>query len=167
VINRDGRPTIIDTPLTLIFKMRQGAFHFLFGLSRQPILRLWLYTTCHSSDYPRYMTNNLWHSIDAHCHDGARRVLQSVSPIKVAENSFMTNCHLFVVWLPMTYDQKPFALCRRSSSRGSREGIAICFAYNGGEQFLYDWLQPIGSVITLDTWPKIVDALLTLISKMG
>jgi hypothetical protein len=32
VINHNGRPTIVDTPLTLIFKMGQGAFHILFCL---------------------------------------------------------------------------------------------------------------------------------------
>jgi len=47
VINHDGRPTIVDTRLTFIFKMGQGAFHFVYCLQRQPILRLWLFATCH------------------------------------------------------------------------------------------------------------------------
>jgi len=28
VINQDGRPTIVDTPLTLILKKGQGVFHY-------------------------------------------------------------------------------------------------------------------------------------------
>jgi hypothetical protein len=44
------------------------------------------------------MTINHWRSIDAHFHDGAGRVLQSVLPIKAAKNSFMTNDNLSEVW---------------------------------------------------------------------
>jgi hypothetical protein len=58
-------------------------------------------------------------------------------------------------------------LCWRSFSWWGREGIANCFAYRGSQKFLYDWLQPIGDVISQDTWPKIVDALLMLIFIMG
>ena len=29
-------------------------------------------------------------------------------------------------------------------------GLAICFAYKGSQYFLYDWLQPIGVVISQD-----------------
>jgi len=32
VMNRDARPTSIDAPLMLSFKIVQGAFHFLFFL---------------------------------------------------------------------------------------------------------------------------------------
>ena len=46
------------------------------------------------------------------------------------------------------------------------EGIAICFAYKGSQKFLYNWLHPIGGGISQDAWPKIVDALLTLIFMM-
>ena len=46
------------------------------------------------------MTNNRWLSIDAHFHDGAWRVLQSVLPIKAAKNSFMTDYTLSEVSFP-------------------------------------------------------------------
>jgi hypothetical protein len=55
----------------------------------------------------------------------------------------------------------------RSFSRWGREGIAICFAYKGSQKLFYDWVQPIGGVISQDTWPKIVDAPLTLIFMIG
>jgi hypothetical protein len=42
-------------------------------------------------------------------------------------------------------------------------GIAISFAYKGSQKFVYDWLQPIGGVISHDACPKLVDTLLKLI----
>jgi len=109
------------------------------------------------------MTKNHWRSVDAHFHDGAGRVLLSVLPIKVAKNSVLTDYNLSEGWLPMTHDHKSLTLRWRSLSWWGREGIAICFAYKGGQGFLCDWLQPIGGGISQDAWPKIVDAPLTLI----
>jgi len=93
------------------------------------------------------MTKNRWRSIDADFHDGAGRVLQSFFPRKAAKNSYVSDCNLLAVWLPRTHDHKSLTLCWRSFSRWGRDGIAICLAYKGGQKFLYDWLQPIGSVI--------------------
>jgi len=98
-------------------------------------------------DYPWYMTNNRWRSVDAHFHDLAGRVLQSVLPIKAAKNSFITDYNLSEVWLPRMHDQKLLTLRWHSFSWWGREGIAICFAYKGSQKFLSDWLQPIGGVI--------------------
>jgi len=109
------------------------------------------------------MTNNRWRSVDAHFHDGAGRVLLSVLPIKAAKNSFMTEYNLSEVWFPRTHDQKSLTLRWRSLSWWGGEGIAVCFAYKGGQKFLCDWIQPIGGVISQDSWPIIVDAPLTLI----
>ena len=104
------------------------------------------------------MTKNRWCSVDAHFHNGAGRVLLSVLPIKTAKNSFMTEYNLSEVWFHRTHDQKLLTLRWRSYSRWGREGIAVCFAYKGGQKFLCDWIQPIGGVISQDAWPKIVDA---------
>jgi len=68
-ITEDARPIIVDAALTLIFKLGKGAFRFLFLLYRRPILCLWLCVICHLQDYPKYMTNNCWHSVDAHFQD--------------------------------------------------------------------------------------------------
>jgi len=152
--------------LTLIFKMGQGVFHFLFCQSGQPILHLWLCTTCRPTDYPRSTTNNRCPSVDAHVHDSAGRVLPFVLHRKGARNSYMTDCNLSAVWLPRTHDQTSLMLGWRSFSRWGREGIAICSAYKGSEKFLYDCPQPIRSVITQDAAPKIIDALLMLMFKM-
>jgi len=69
--------------------------------------------------------------------------------------------------LPMIHGQQSLTLRWRSFSWWGMEGIAIRFAFKGGQKFLYDWLQPIGGVISQDSWPKIFDAPLTLIFMMG
>ena len=103
------------------------------------------------------MTKNRRRSVDAHIHDGAGRVLLSVWPIKAANNSFMTEYNLSELWFPRTNQQKSLTFRWRSFSWWGREGVAICFAYKGGQEFLCDWLQPIVAVISQDTWPKIID----------
>jgi len=167
VIHHDGSPTIIDTLLTFILKMGKKVFNFHFCLSRQPIISFWQCATCCPPDYTSYMTNNRWRSVDGHFHAGARRVLQSVFPIKAANSSFMTDCSLSEVWFPWTHEQKSLTLHWPSFLWWCREGIVTCFAYTGSQKFLYDWLQPIGGVISQDSWPKIIDAPFTLIILMG
>jgi len=45
--------------------------------------------------------------------------------------------------------------------------VALCFAYKAGQYLSYDYLQPMGTQITQDARPKIIDAALMLISRMG
>jgi hypothetical protein len=167
VINHDGKPTIVDTLLAIILKMGQEAFHFYFCLKRQPIISLWQCATCRPPDYPWYLTNNCWRSIDAHFHDGAERVLQSVLTIKAAKNDSMTDYSLSEVWFPRTHDQQSLMLRWRSFSWWGRGGIAICFKYKGSQKFLYDWIQPIGGGISQVAGSTIGDTPLTLIFMMG
>ena len=129
----------------------------------QPEIPLWLTTTYPRCEFPGQMPKNCWHSVDAHFHDGAGRILLSVLPIKGAKNCFMTQYTLSEVSFPKTPDYQSLTLRWRSFSRWGREGIAVCFAYKGGQKFLCDWIQPIGGVISQDAWPKIVDAPLSLI----
>jgi len=124
---------------------------------------LWLPTTYQRCDYPRRITKNRWRYLDAQFHDGARRILKSVLPIKAANNSFMTDYNLSEVRFPRTHDQKLLTLHWRSFSWWGREGIAICFGYRGSQKLVYDLRQPIGGVISRKVWRKIVDTLLTLI----
>ena len=44
--------------------------------------------------------------------------------------------------------------------------ISVCFAYKGRQYFVYVNVQPIGSQITQDPWPRIVDTPLRLIFMM-
>jgi len=48
-----------------------------------------------------------------------------------------------------------------------RERVASVFAYKRGQYLSYDYLQRIPTLITQDARPRIVDALLMLISKLG
>jgi len=166
-ITHDTWRTIVDAPLTLIFMLGQGRYCTLFCLERKPKIPLWLATTYGRCDFPGRMTKNHWLSADAHFHDGAGRVLQSALPIKAGKNYFMTYYNLSEVWFPKMHDQKSLTLRWRSFSWWGREGIAMCFAYKGRQTYLYDWVQPIGGVISQDSWPKIVHAPLTLIFMMG
>ena len=79
----------------------------------------------------------------------------------------MTEYTLLEVSFPKAHDQKSLMLRWRSFSRWGREGIAMCFAYNYNQKYRSDWVQPNGGVVSQDTWPKIVDAPLTLIFMMG
>ena len=88
-------------------------------------------------------------------------------PIKDATSFFMDVCDQAPLILPKMHDQIALTLRGHSFSWWGREGIAMCFAYKRSQKFLYDWLQPIGGVISQDEWPKIVDALLTLTFMMG
>jgi len=138
VISQDSLPKIVDAPLTLIFRMGHGGFCNPFCLERQPKIRLWLTAAYRRCDFPGLMTKNRWRSVDAHFHDGAGRVLQSVLPIKAAKNTFMTDYNLSEVWFPRTHDHKSLTLRWRTFSWWGREGIAICFAYKGSQKYLYE-----------------------------
>jgi len=48
-----------------------------------------------------------------------------------------------------------------------QECVASAFAYNGGQYLSYDNLQPVPALINQDERRKIVDAPLTLISRIG
>jgi len=55
----------------------------------------------------------------------------------------------------------------RSFPRWGRDSSAYTFAYKGSQWFVYDCLQPVAPHITQDTRSTIVDAPLTLISKVA
>jgi len=76
-------------------------------------------------------------------------------------------CNLSPRRLPNIPDQQWLTLRWRSFSWSGREGIALCFAYKGSQELVYDLVQPMGGVISQDAWPKIIDAPLTLIFMMG
>ena len=42
----------------------------------------------------------------------------------------------------------------------------MSFAYKGGQDNIYESLQPIATPITHDASPKIIDALVTVISRI-
>jgi hypothetical protein len=150
-INQDTGLRFIHTPLTLIVMMWQGAFYIVFGVKLQPILGLLQCATNRPMEYPRHITKNRWPSIDAHFHDGAGSILNSLLPIKTAKTSFITICNLSPPrWLKMNNKEslKPH---RRSFSWLGRECFSCSFAYNGSQYSIYNYLKLIATQITQDT----------------
>jgi len=97
-ITHDTWPTVVDAPLTLIFMMGHGGYCNLFCLYRQPKIPLWLNTPYWRCHFTGCMTKNRWRSVDAHFHDGAWRVLQSLCPerqpkIPLWLNTAYRRCH--------------------------------------------------------------------------
>jgi len=62
---------------------------------------------------------------------------------------------------------KSLTLSWCSFSRQGREPVASSFAFKGGQYLSYAYLQPIATQITQDAMAKILDAPLTLFSRMG
>jgi len=93
--------------------------------------------------------------------------MQSVLPIKVGKNSFMTDYNLPPVWCARMYDEQSSTLSCRSLPWRGMEGIPIYLAYKGVQKFHYDWLRPISNVTSQNVCPKIGNALLTHISNLG
>jgi len=117
-ITQDTWPRIVDTPLTLIFMMGQGACYYLFCLYEQPILCVWLWATYHPADYPKFMFKNHWCSVDAHLHAGVGSVLRSLLLIKAPNTSFMTIRNLSPPRLPKIYVEESLMLRWRSFCHG-------------------------------------------------
>jgi len=108
-----------------------------------------------------------WHSVDSHFEDGARSISLWLLPTKPANNRFMTMCNTSTTRIHIIQDQQSLRHCRRLFSWSGSEGIAISFADKCRQSFGYDLLQPISALISQDAWPKLIDALLTLIFKIG
>jgi hypothetical protein len=108
----------VHAPLNLIFMMEQGGCYDLFCVYRQWSVRWWLCATYLSADYPRYMTKNSRHAVDAHFHHGAVSVLLYLLPIKAANTSFMTICNLSLRRSPEIHDPQSLTLRWHSFCHG-------------------------------------------------
>jgi len=87
-------------------------------------------------------------------------------PSEAAIFSLIEVCNQALHRLAKLWDVKSLTLIWCSFSRCSRERVASAFAYKGGQYLSYDYLQPMPALVTQDARPKIVDALLTLISRI-
>jgi hypothetical protein len=76
------------------------------------------------------------------------------------------NCHI-TLWLTMMEGQQSLTLCWRSFWRWGRKRFTFIFAYKVSQWSVYDYAQPVAPQNTHDTWPTIVDTLLTHIFMMG
>jgi len=108
------RLKIVDTPLTLIVKMRQGAWYYYFWFGRQPILSLWMATTNWHLGYPRCTAKNRWCSLEAHFQNGAVIVSLTLLPRKAASRLVMDSSNHLTIQLPYLQDWKSLTLHWRS-----------------------------------------------------
>jgi len=87
LINHPARPKIVDTPLTLIFRMGQRECFFLFWVGIRPIPHLWSFASNRHLDYSWCKTKNHWHAIDYYVQGGARSVSILFLVINMADSS--------------------------------------------------------------------------------
>jgi len=83
-------------------------------------------------------------------------------PTKQVKTTYIDNNDHIVLWLTMIQGQQSLTLLWHSFSRWGRDHVTFSFSYKGWQYFVYDCLLPVATQITQDTWPIIVDALLTL-----
>jgi len=88
-------------------------------------------------------------------------------PWQAANSTIIEVCNYAPLILPKMQDLELLMLIWHSFPRWGREPVASAFAYTGGQCISYDKLQPLPALITQDARPKLVDAALTLMSRMG
>jgi hypothetical protein len=126
-------PEIVDTPLTLIFRMGQGACRYYFSLGRCPIPWLWMVATDRRLAYPRCRAKNLWLSVVAHFQNGAVTVSYTLLPKKAASSLVMDSSDPVTFQLPYLQDLKSLTLRWRSFSECGREPDSIIFDTEGSQ----------------------------------
>jgi len=109
-ITHDAKPKIVDIPLTLIFRIGQGACCYSFCIWRQPEPHWWVIATNHDLRYPRCKAKIHWGSIDAHFQNGAVTVTLCLSPIEAANMMVMHNSDQITFQLPFKHDYKMLTL---------------------------------------------------------
>jgi len=88
-------------------------------------------------------------------------------PREASNWSSIEVCNHAPLRLPKMRDFKSLMLIWCSFSRWVREQVASAFACKGGQYNSYHYLQPMDAQITQDARPRILDAPLMLISRMG
>jgi hypothetical protein len=83
---------MVDTPLMIIFLIREEACWLLFGLQRWPILSVCIKMAKSLINYLTYKTKNCRYSVDAQFRNLAGSVSISLLPIKEAFSSLMNLC---------------------------------------------------------------------------
>jgi hypothetical protein len=153
--------------LTLIIRMGQGAWYYNFWFGRPPILCLWMAATNRHLGCPRCTAKLLWRSVEAHFQNGAEIVLFTLLPRKAACILIMDSSDYVTIQLPYLQDLKPLMLHWRSFSGCGREPGIIIFDLEGIQYLVYKWMQPIGTWVIQAAQPKVVEAALKLIFRMG
>jgi len=118
-------------------------------------------------DNRRCKAKNRWPSVDVHIQNGAMTVSLSISPIMAAITSIMPNQYQITLWLADLEDWKLLTLHWRSFAWWGNKPLTHCFAWKGRQYIVYGLLPQINTYITQDEMPKIFDAMLMLIFRIG
>jgi len=135
---------IVDTLLTLIFRMGLGACSWGFCPERLPKSQQWMAETNRNIDYAWCKAKNLRHTVDAHSQNGAVTTPQYVLPIMAANTSDIHDSNQITVQLLYLRDPKSFMLHWRSfqcivDSTSTAPNDCIHNHLNWLVAFLTDW----------------------------
>jgi len=158
----DLTPKIVDTPLTLIFRMGQEDCRHYYKLGRLPIPRLWMAQTNRHICYTRCTAKDRWHSFSKWC------------------SGHVVHCFGKEGWHYVGYgEQRPgyFSITVLTRLKIVDTWMTLVFKMAQGARGYYFWLerQPIPRLWMVATdlhfgYPrctaKIIDAPLTLIFRM-
>jgi len=117
--------------------MMQQRVHYRFSLEKLSQHSMNTITDASRFDYRWWKAEILWHSVDAHFHDGARSVSPTFFHINAANKlSTYRNDHI-AFELPDLQDQKLLTLCWCSISEWCGERDTRSFAYNASQYPIY------------------------------
>jgi len=136
-VTQDAQPKIVDSPLTLIFRMGQWPCGLLFCQKRLPVCWLWIAPITSPFNYPTYKTKNCWCSVDTHFQNGAGSMMLLFLDWKAANTSFMNGCNHSPLRLPKMHSQKLLTLHWRSFSGWGCDCMVYSFAQKGCQNVGY------------------------------
>ena len=129
-ITHDVRTKIVDPPLTLSFRMGQGARSYWFYHYKRPKPDLWMFASNHHLDYPRWKTKNRWHSIDAFQNRAGNLSLLFLH-LQAASTSLVDDCNQSPLRLPMMQSQTSLMLHWCPFLEWGSDWVACSFADKG------------------------------------
>jgi len=109
-----------------------------YGLYRRSIVPLWAHMPGQCLDYPIHKTTNIWHSIDAHFHDGVTYMSCTVSVEKAAIPSYMNHRNKAIVRSAKMQDHQSLMLDWCSLSGWSGSVLLLFFPLKAGNTSLMD-----------------------------
>jgi len=136
-VTKDIQPTIVNSPLTLVFRMGQWQCHLLFCQVRIPVRWLWIAATRSLFDYCTYTTINRWRAIDAYFQNGATSMLLLFLTWKTANTWFRNVCNQSPLRLPEMYRQKLLTLCWRTFSEWGSDRVVYSCSKKGCQDVSY------------------------------
>jgi len=137
-IIQDATFRIVDTLLTLLFRLGMGPCRFLFCPSRLRICSLWIPASKWHPNGLTYQIKNSWRSGDAHFQNVAVTTSICLLPIKPAHTLVMDNSEQIGFQLTCFPQTISFTLHCHSGSECGCCHAAVSFAYNGCQSVEYE-----------------------------